>query len=80
MNGYSNTPYYEITIELKKNVPKKVSTIVKPKTPRRYVSNDSPEPYYNGESIETIERREGHGFWGNSHSGYLTDDYVMNMP
>jgi hypothetical protein len=35
---------------------------------------------HDGESISATEKRTGRGFWGNSHSGYLTDDYVRNMP
>ncbi len=77
--GYTDNPYLQITIDLQKE--KVIKPKPKPnKSPRRYGSNHSPEPYYNGESIETIERREGHGFWGNSSSGYLTDEYVRNMP
>jgi hypothetical protein len=49
-------------------------------TPRRYGSNDSPKPYYNGESIQAIERNEGHGFWGNASSGYITDEQLNRMP
>jgi hypothetical protein len=77
--GYSNDLYYQINVDLKKKVVipkvKKINNHIS----RKYGSNESPEPYYHGESIETIERREGHGFWGNSSSGYITDEQSRNM-
>jgi hypothetical protein len=78
----SNSKCVQITAELKKKKevvlkkPKKVRSLIPP----HYGANESPEPYYHGESIATIERREGHGFWGNASSGYITDEQERNMP
>ncbi len=36
-------------------------------------------PSYNTESIESFELRTGHGFWGNSHTGYITDEQLNDM-
>jgi len=58
----------------------KASKRTKRTTPRRYGVNDSPKPYYNeGKTIEQIERDEGHGFWGNQSSGYITDEQLKRM-
>jgi hypothetical protein len=61
---------------------KKESTPKRTESPThcRYGSNDSPQPYYNeGKSIAQIEMDEGHGFWGNASSGYITDERLNNM-
>ena len=58
---------------------KKISKTKKPKTKRKkYIplaSGEEIKPYYNeGKSIQEIEMDEGHGFWGNSSSGYISDE------
>lgn len=76
--GITDKHYYEITVHLKK-IPGPKPQKNKSQNSRKHYSDDSPEPYYHGESIETIERNEGHGFWGNSSSGYITDEQERNM-
>ena len=42
----------------------------------RQLDDDDIPVVKNSESIEDYERRTGHGFWGNSTSGYVEDKYV----